>query len=123
MQNRSAVLEPSARLAKVEATNLKKVIDTQVDSAIFETDNKDVCGVSRASCQWLKQCVQRCSRTENVVPASFQPSIAVSSSISGTYSIPPEARGLSLGKDASTSSKARSRERSDTAPMDSTRGL
>lgn len=50
MQNRSAVLEPTGRLLQVEATYLKEVIDTQVDSTVFKPDNKDVCGISRASC-------------------------------------------------------------------------
>lgn len=50
MQNRSAVLETTRRLLQVEATYLKEVIDTKVDSTVFKSDNKDVCGISRASC-------------------------------------------------------------------------
>lgn len=43
VQNWSAVLEPTGRLLQVEATDLKEVIDTQVDSTIFKPDDKDVC--------------------------------------------------------------------------------
>lgn len=50
VQNRSAVLESTGRLQQVENTDLKEVIDTQVDSTIFKPDNKDVCGISRANC-------------------------------------------------------------------------
>ena len=57
VQNRCAVLEPTARLQEVEVTNLKEVIDTQVDSTVFKTNNKDVCKIRGASCQRLKQCV------------------------------------------------------------------
>ena len=73
VQNRSAVLEPTGRVLQVEATDLKELVDTQVDSTVFKSDNKDVRGVSRASCQRLKQSIQRGSRTENVIPTSFQP--------------------------------------------------
>ena len=57
VQNRSAVLEPTRRLVQVETTNLEEVIDAQVDSTILEPDDKDVCIISRASCQRLKQSV------------------------------------------------------------------
>ena len=55
VQNRCALLKSTARLLQVEATNLKEIIDTKVESTIFKADNKDVCGISRASCQRLKQ--------------------------------------------------------------------
>ena len=54
VQNRSTALKSSASLLQVEATNLKEVIDTQVDNTIFKTDDKDVSGISRACCQWLE---------------------------------------------------------------------
>ena len=54
MQDRCAVLELTACLQQVEATNLEEVIDTQVHRTIFKADNKDVCGTSRASCQRLE---------------------------------------------------------------------
>lgn len=57
VQNRFAALEPTGRLLQVETTDLKEVIDTQVDSTIFKADNQDVCGISKASCQRLKQSV------------------------------------------------------------------
>lgn len=50
VQNRSAVLEPAGCLPQIEATDLKEVIDTQVDSTIFKANNKYVCRISRASC-------------------------------------------------------------------------
>ena len=50
VQNRSAVLESAGCLLQIEATDLKEVVDTQMDSTIFKTDNKDVCGISRACC-------------------------------------------------------------------------
>ena len=51
VQNRSAALKPTGRLLQAEGTDLKEVIDTQVNSTIFKSDNKDVCGISRPSCQ------------------------------------------------------------------------
>ena len=54
VQDRGAVTDPTARLQQVEATNLKEVIDAQVDSTIFKANDKNVCGISRASCQRLK---------------------------------------------------------------------
>ena len=55
VQYRSAVLETMGRLLQIEATDLKEVIDTHVHSTVFKPNNKDVCGISRASCQRLKQ--------------------------------------------------------------------
>lgn len=43
VQNRSAVPKPTGRLLQVEATDLKEVVNTQVDSTVFESDDKDVC--------------------------------------------------------------------------------
>lgn len=57
VQNRSAVPESTRRLLQVETTDLKGVIDTEVDSTIFKPDKKDVCRISRANCQRLKQSV------------------------------------------------------------------
>ena len=57
VQDRSAVLEPTGRLPQIEASDLKEVIDAQMDSTIFKADDKDVCGISRASCQRLEQSV------------------------------------------------------------------
>lgn len=50
VQNRSTVLESAGCLLQIEATDLKEVINTQVDSTVFKPDNKDVCGISRACC-------------------------------------------------------------------------
>ena len=57
VQNRSATSEPTRSLVEVETTNLKEVIDAQVDSTILKPDNKDVCIISRASGQRLEQSV------------------------------------------------------------------
>ena len=57
VQNRFATLEPTERLVQVEATDLKEIIDTQVHGTIFKADNKNVCGISKANCQRLKQSV------------------------------------------------------------------
>lgn len=55
VHNRCALLKSTARLLHFEATNLKEIVDTKVESTIFKADNKDVCGIGGASCQRLEQ--------------------------------------------------------------------
>lgn len=58
MQKWPAIFEMPSRLMEVETTNFEKVVHTQMDRAIFEAYNQDICRINGASCQWLKQSIQ-----------------------------------------------------------------
>lgn len=61
---------------QLECSNFKEIIDAEVNGTIFETYDKDVCGISRRGSQWSEDGVHRCARIENVIPGIFSPDSA-----------------------------------------------